>query len=343
MGASSRVRYLQYVPYLESQGVSFEIQPLFSNRYLAALYAGRRAGREVLKGYLARVPALLRARRFNALVVEKELFPFLPAVFERLLARLRVPYLADYDDPLFHRYDRHASPLVRGLLGRKIDTVMRHAAVVVAGNEYLAERARSAGAREVAIVPTVVDTGRYVPAEERGLGEALVLGWIGTPITSRYLAPLLPVFERLQARRGARFVAVGAKEADFAGTPVEVWPWLEESEVASIQRFDIGIMPLPDTPWERGKCGYKLIQYMACGLPVVASPVGVNREIVEEGKNGFLASDPEEWEERLDRLITGGPEQRASLGAAGRRRVEGWYSLEAQAPRLLAAIRQAAG
>lgn len=339
MGASSRVRFLQYLPYFKAQGVNVSVVPLFSDAYVRALYEGGSRWREVVAGYMRRIGALLHVRRFDVVIIEKELFPFLPAFAERLLHVSGVPYVVDYDDALFHRYDLHSSKLVRGVLGRKIDAVMRHAVVVVAGNDYLAERARQAGARRVELIPTVVDTHRYQPRQAPP-NETPVIGWIGTPNTSRYLQPLLPVFEALQARMRVRVVAVGARSEDFAGTPVETLPWSEETEVESIQQFDIGIMPLPDSPWERGKCGYKLIQCMACGVPVVASPVGVNTVIVNPGKNGLLARD-DEWEEQLTTLLQD-PELRRSFGAQGRKDVENWYSLEVQAPRLLNAIREAA-
>ncbi|MCL7743687.1 glycosyltransferase family 4 protein [Guyparkeria hydrothermalis] len=332
MGASSRVRYLQYLPYLRSHGMDVSVVPLFSDAYLRSLYEGRARWRDVIAGYMRRVRALLQARRFDAVIIEKELFPFLPAFAERLLRAAGVPYVVDYDDALFHRYDLHSSKLVRGVLGRKIDVVMRDAAVVVAGNDYLADRARGAGASSVELIPTVVDTERYQPRQTPP-NETPVIGWIGTPKTSRYLQPLLPVFEALQARMPVRVVAVGARPEDFAGTPVETRPWSEETEVQSIQQFDIGIMPLTDSSWERGKCGYKLIQYMACGVPVVASPVGVNSVIVKPGENGLLACD-DEWEKQLTTLIQDA-ELRRSFGSRGRKDVEDWYSLEVQAPRLL--------
>ena len=134
---------------------------------------------------------------------------------------------------------------------------------------------------------------------------------------------------------------MGAREADFAGTPVEAWAWSEETEVSSIQQFDIGIMPLQDSPWERGKCGYKLIQYMSCGLPVVASPVGVNKEIVIEGRNGYLADTLDDWREKLEMLLKMPPNIRAEVGKSGRETVETRYSLKSQAPRFLKAVASA--
>ena len=340
LGASSRVRFLQYLPYFQSQGVGVTVEPLLSDAYLRALYSGGSRWREVFGGYKRRIWALLRARRFDVVIIEKELFPFMPAITERLLRLIGVPYVVDYDDALFHRYDCHTNPWVRRFLGQKIDSVMRHAATVIAGNNYLAERAYRAGANRVEIIPTVVDTERYHP-KSNAVGEVPIVGWIGTPQTSRYLKPLLPVFESLKNEMPVRFVAVGANPEDFEGTLVEAWPWSEESEVASVQQFDIGIMPLVDSPWERGKCGYKLIQYMACGVSVIASPVGVNCEIVVSDENGLFADTVGEWDKTLRILLNVDSEVRKRMGAAGRVRVEEWYSAQVQASRLLDTLYEA--
>lgn len=341
LGASSRVRYLQYLDDFEAQGWTVEVSPLFSNAYLEVLYAAKGRVWETVRGYARRLYALMRARQFDVLIIEKELFPFLPALSERLLSRIRVPYVVDYDDAVFHQYDLNSCAVVRRLLGRKIDVVMRKATVVVAGNEYLATRAREAGARRIEIIPTVVDSEHYQCGTTRSDGPPVV-GWIGTPQTSSYLMPLLPVFEKLRKELGVRFVAVGSREGEFAGTPVETWPWTAQTEVSSIQQFDIGIMPLDDSPWERGKCGYKLIQYMACGVPVVASSVGVNCEIVDHGKNGLLADGVMEWEQMLrDMLRREAPELRA-MGAIGREKVEAWYSRHVQAVRFIQFVHEAA-
>lgn len=341
LGASSRVRYMQYLEDFEAQGWSVEISPLFCDAYLKALYGRRNRIALAVRGYFGRLYSLLRAKRFDVLIIEKELLPFMPALAERLLSGCSIPYVVDYDDALFHRYDLHSHGLVRRFLGRKIDVVMSNAAVVITGNDYLAERARKAGAIRIEIVPTVVDTDRYQAVRIRGEGPPVV-GWIGTPQTSRYLQPLLPVFEALQREMPVRFVAVGAREADFAGTQVEVWPWAEVTEVSSIQMFDIGIMPLDDTPWERGKCGYKLIQYMACNVPVVASPIGENRRIVKHGKNGLLAETLEDWQRALRCLLISDVSVRQTMGAEGRQGVEAWYSRRVQAPRLIKCVQEAA-
>lgn len=339
-GASSRVRFLQYLGDFQEHGWSVVVSPLLSNSYLQTLYKGRVSLLQPMQGYIRRLYILLWTHKFDVVIIEKELFPFLPALFERCLAYFGVPYLVDYDDALFHRYDLHKCAGVRRLLGGKIDTVMRKASVVMVGNEYLADRAKDAGAQRVEIIPTVVDTERYQPVSMRSDG-SLIVGWIGTPKTSRYLLPLLPVFEKLRNEH-IRFVAVGVGEHEFAGTPVEAWPWSEETEVSSIQRFDIGIMPLEDSPWERGKCGYKLIQYMACGVPVVASPVGVNIEIVDHDNNGLLADGLTDWEQALRHMLRMQSSERRHMGANGRNKIEMWYSRHVQAARIIQFVHEAA-
>jgi glycosyltransferase involved in cell wall biosynthesis len=335
LGASSRLRALQYLPYFESLGWQVEPFPFFSNRYLEKLYTGKPTWTEVLRAYWRRIKILARAGQYDLVWVEKEILPFFPAMPERLLRAFGIPYMVDYDDALFHRYDLHRLPVVRKVLGQKIDAVMKHATLVVAGNQYLADRAEKAGAKRIEIIPTVVDLTRYPTANDQPgkPNEPLVVGWIGTPKTSRYLHPLKNVFESLQSRFNVRFVAVGATRESLGDLPVEPWEWSEDTEVDSIQKFDIGIMPLEDSPWERGKCGYKLIQYMACGLPVVGSPVGVNTEIVEHGVNGWLVEEMSEWQEKLEILIRNA-QLRKQMGVCSRAKVERLYSLQAQAKRV---------
>ena len=339
LGASSRLRTYQYIPSLQSAGVDVTVSPLFADGYVRALYEGNNRLSAVLKGYARRVISQIRAARFDVVWLEKELLPWTPAVFDQL--RGHAAMVVDYDDAIFHRYDEHPSWVVRWMLGRRIDAVMQQADVVTAGNEYLAAHAEAAGCAQVERLPTVVDLQRYAPRLPSRAGDPIVLGWIGSPSTAHYLREVAPVVATLQARYGIRAVAVGARADQVVGTPFEAHPWSEVQEAALVASFDIGIMPLKDGPWARGKCGYKLIQYMACAVPVVASPVGVNREIVQPGVNGELAGDAEAWEAALSKLIID-PQSRERMGGEGRRRVEDWYSLQVQGPRVLEILGRAA-
>lgn len=341
LGASSRVRFMQYLSYLSNKGIETDVSPLFSNAYLTALYTGQPRWREVFSGCWSRVKILFKIPSYDLIWLEKELFPFCPAIIERLFNLFGVSYVVDYDDAIFHNYDQHRYWLVRMFLGKKIDVVMRCSALVIAGNEYLAQRARDAGAKKIEIIPTVVDSERYtiVPKSKK---QPLVVGWMGSPSTQHYLCELSPVFEQLKKQFTVCFVAVGAIKHGVDDVPVDVLPWTEATEIQSIQRFDIGIMPLSDSPWERGKCGYKLIQYMACGVPVVASAVGVNKQIIQHGVNGFLVKDFSDWERMLSTLLCD-QVLRQKMGVRGREQVESWYSLQVQAPRLVQLLHQTSG
>jgi glycosyltransferase involved in cell wall biosynthesis len=332
LGASSRLRALQFIPYLNSLGFVITVAPFFGDDYVTSIYYGKVSVFGVIRSYFNRIHWMLRAREFDLVWVEKEMLPLLPSWIELGLIPSDVPMVTDYDDAVFHNYDQHRRALVRWFLSGKIATIMRRADLVIAGNEYLAMYAKKAGARWVEILPTVVDVNRYAPLQTISYSRVTV-GWIGSPNTARYLNFLSPVLQRIIAEHNIRVIAVGANVGQLSGLPIEFISWSEETEVADIQQFDIGIMPLPDEQFERGKCGYKLIQYMACGKPVIASPVGVNTVIVQEGINGFLASSVEEWEKCLTLLCTD-VKLRQHLGKAGRERVEAEYSLQVVAPRL---------
>lgn len=332
-GASSRMRSLQYLPFLENHGIKVEVNPLYDETYLNNLYENntRELG-NVLRRYLKRAFSLASCRRYDLIWLEQEVFPWFPPVVERFMHRFGIPYVVDFDDAIFHRYDRHDRRLVRCLLGNKIDQIMKDAALVVAGNRYLADRARRSGSRHVQIIPTVVDLNRYGRAS-KPKAEPFTIGWIGSPSTFDYLRTLAPVLIALMNRYPIRVTVIGATGGAKTGLPFEFHPWTEASEVAMLQSFDVGIMPLPDTPWARGKCGYKLIQSMACGLPVVASKVGANIDIVQHGKNGFLVSSSRQWFKALECLFTQ-PALHRQMGCSARRTVEEKYHLGITAPRM---------
>jgi glycosyltransferase involved in cell wall biosynthesis len=250
-----------------------------------------------------------------------------------------VPYIVDYDDAVFHRYDLNPNALVRLLLRNKIDMIMKSATIVTAGNDYIAKRARRAGARRIEILPSVIDLKRYsvVPVSR---GEVFTIGWIGTPVTSPYLGLVQAALRELSASGKFRLVTVGSGKLKLPDLPVESRDWSEETEAACLREFNVGIMPLPDTPWTKGKCGYKLIQYMACGLPVVASPVGVNQEIVDHGITGFHATTTADWVRHLATLYSD-HNLCHNMGSAGRRKVETHYSLNVTAPKLLTLMEEA--
>jgi glycosyltransferase involved in cell wall biosynthesis len=328
------MRLLQFFPWLRDAGIACLVQPLLSDELLQGRYdAGRYSFDKGLLAYGLRVLQLLQRRQFDLIWIEKEALPWLPAWFELALLR-GVPYVLDYDDALFHNYDLHSNRLVRRFMGRRIDHMMAGACLVVCGNEYLAQRARDAGASWVEVVPTVIDLKRYSAKSQAVLqADLLRIVWIGSPSTVQYLAALNAPLAALARLIPFKLRVIGGTLA-MHGVDVECVRWTEDTEVTSISQCDVGIMPLSDSPWERGKCGYKLIQYMACGLPVVASPIGVNRQIIDEGVNGFFAEGEEAWVSKLA-LLLADTALCQKLGQAGRRRVEEEYCLQKVGPQLV--------
>lgn len=338
LGASSRLRSMQFIPFLQQHGIEAEVQELFSDELLALRYSrGSHSIVGTACAYARRIRAMLRCKRFDLVWIEKEALPWMPASLEKFLLS-GVPYMLDFDDAVFHNYDRHRLALARILFGKRLDHLMAGAGLVTCGNEYLAARARAAGAPMVEWMPTVIDVDRYqqLYRPDGQLPSRIV--WVGSPSTARYLHALAAPLAALAQRRAFSLRVIGGV-VEMPGVNVECLPWTEATEASAIAECDIGIMPLEDSPWERGKCGYKLIQYMACGLAVVASPVGVNVDIVNSGVNGLLAQQADEWLAALERLL-GDPVLCGEMGRAGRGMVEQTYSVQAVAPQMARLMRK---
>lgn len=340
LGASSRYRSYQYLPFLENYQIKFTSLPLVDDDYLQSKYTGKSIfPLTIVIAYVKRLIALIQIAKYDLIWIEYELFPSLPAWFESIIS-LKKSYIVDYDDAIFHRYDLSHNPVIKQLLGKKIDKIMISASIVTVGNSYLAERAIKAGASRVELLPTVIDLNKY-PILDRPNNDTFTIGWIGSPTTTKYLESLAPVFQSICSNGRARVVAIGAKDFQIEGVDLQIKKWSEETEVNDLNQIDVGIMPLDDTPWSRGKCGFKLIQYMACSKPVIASPVGINTEIVEEGVNGFLAATHQEWIDALSKLRDNW-ELQEKMGQNGRKKVAQEYCLAVTAPKLLELLKSVA-
>jgi glycosyltransferase involved in cell wall biosynthesis len=223
-----------------------------------------------------------------------------------------------------------------------VDAILRAANIVVAGNEYLATYAREFN-EQVVVIPSVVDTDSYLPLSgDRHPGDdRVIIGWIGSDPNRGDLASMRPVFDWLGEHCKERAVLRIVSDCPLGmetGLRQEFVPWTLASSRAELRQFDIGIMPLDDNEWNRGKCGFKLIQYMAVGAATVASPVGVNQEIVIDGETGYLAATAHEWQQRLASLIEDN-QVRVQMGHAARKRVEQHYSVRAVLPLMVDAVR----
>lgn len=344
--ACTRYRCVQYFGYLQQHGVECELRPflppvLFGQLYQRGGVMGKVA--KLIAAAFRRLVDVATTSDCDVVFIQREAALFGPPIVERLLAGpLRKPVVFDFDDAIFVPYVSptygKASTILK--FPQKTATNLRLSRQVIAGNNYLAGYARQFNSN-VSIIPTAVDTEVYRPANHGRRGR-LVLGWIGSPTTTQYLRTLMPMLEALAARHPFRLKIVGANEA-FAvpGAEVDNLAWDLDREVSDFQSLDVGLYPITEDAWSIGKCGFKAVQYMAAGVPCVASPVGVNCEIIEDGVNGCLATTPQEWIDKISRLLTEST-LRDRLGAAGRRRIEEKYSAQAQAPRLLNILHAAA-
>lgn len=359
--ASTRVRVLQYLPFLKEAGIDFEVFPIINFDGISGRINSLAFWKSRLKSYYRVGRRLFKEKGKKSLIhIHSELFPFMPFWLEYgyLLLLGEKKYIIELDDAWFHRYDSHSFALIRLFLGNKINLLMRHSILVIAGNQYIADHAKLAGAKCIEIIPTVVDVGKYQdylltskkiqPTSKivrSSLKEAInykskpVIGWIGTPSTTKFLLTIKNIITLMNDNGIANFVAIGADSYQLRGLPVTVIPWNEENELETLSQFDIGIMPLSDSLFERGKCGYKLIQYMACGLPVVASPVGINSSIVVHKVTGYLATSADDWYKYLS-LLCNDFVLRNKMGKEGLNRVDKLYSLKVTAPQFVLALKK---
>jgi len=323
LGANSRYRFLQYISLLEKAGHEVDVRSMLDDEYLKIVYlSGRKGSRHTLRGYLRRLGQLRGIRNSDVVLCDQEFLPYFPAAVETLIADRCPRLILDYDDAAYFKY------LNSRWFRNRIPVLMAAAESVVAGNRHLAEFARRYS-RNVYLVPTVVDTSRYSPKTSYAAPHGIRLTWIGTPQTVRFLKPITHVLRALRERHPSlRLRLIGSGTSVCRALPfAEVVEWSESTETRLLAECDVGLMPLPDNEFTRGKCGLKLIQYMAAGLPVIGSSVGANCDIVSHGHDGYLVSEPQEWFAALERLITG-EDLRSEFGRNGVEKVRQSYSLE---------------
>jgi len=289
------------------------IKPLFSGNYFSSKNKFLKIA-NVIKSYFCRgfliFNLLIFNKKYQLILIEYELFPFSPSVFEYLLKKRGIKYIVDYDDAIFHKYDEHKSNLVRFLFRKKIARVMKYAQTVIVGNSYLRDYAQKYNTH-ILLLPTVVVIEKYLEKSNNknieNVNTVFIIGWIGSKSTSPYLLNILPALEKFVKHNNAQCHFIGFDETllskqELDQCHIKVIGWHESTEIHEMKQFDVGIMPLSNDNWSKGKCGFKLIQYMACKKPVIASPVGANKQIVKNGINGYLVETNEQWQEVLLKL-----------------------------------------
>ncbi|MGH9946976.1 MAG: glycosyltransferase family 4 protein [Pyrinomonadaceae bacterium] len=330
-----RFRIEQWEPLLKERGVEVTYAPFETAELREVLYKSGNAAAKigaVLKGMNRRRSELRDVRDFDLVYVFREAAIMGPAWFERRIAASGVPMIFDFDDAVFVAYKSPSNGYLSYLkFPRKTETVIRFSAHVMAGNPYLAEYSRKFN-ENVTVIPTTIDTEKYTVDEPRD-SEVPVIGWSGSYSTVQHLDTIREALQELAKLHRFRLLVIGTPEYELEGVETKAVQWRSETEVEDLREMDVGIMPLPDDQWSKGKCGLKALQYMALGKPTVCSPVGVNTVIIQDGENGLIADSKNEWIEKLSALILD-TELRNRLGMAGRKTVEEKYSAISQAPRV---------
>lgn len=321
LGASGRVRFFQYFNKLENDKLSFTISPFFNDKDLDKFYKkGKRNIIKTILSYIKRFWIVINSSNYDLVFIEKEIFPYLPAFFENILIKINKNYIIDYDDAIYLNYDYSSSKIIKYFLKNKLLTLIQNATLITVGNNYLFEYFYQHN-KNIHILYSVVDDSLYKP-EYTSSNRNIVIGWIGSPSTYKYLKSIENLLIDLTSKFPIKVVIIGANDKDNEIFEYKKWSLI--NEIADINEFDIGIMPLFDNDWEKGKCGFKLLQYMACGKPVIASPIGINVDIVTSDV-GFLANNIYEWEIAFIRLIKD-IDLRLKLGFNARKRIEEYFS-----------------
>jgi glycosyltransferase involved in cell wall biosynthesis len=344
--ASERYRIYQFLPYLERAGFATKVCP-FATHALHRAIQGERLGPKLLLTpfcYMRRMLQSAAFSQYDIVVVHRGIFPFPWPMLEKMLIRRHARVIFDFDDAIHigHRdtattkypwmYQLKYGPAVNGMLSR--------CAHIIAGNRTLAEHALRFNSR-ISIIPTVVDLNQYAYRPRRKASEVVTIGWVGSRSTSPYLLEIEPALRRLSEAHSGKiqFRLYGDPRRKLNLPNFESLPFSLSSEIEDLRTIDIGIMPMPDNDWTRGKCAFKAIQYMALGIPTVTSPVGMTTELVQHNVNGFCSRTPEEWFESLNRLVTD-TELRRRFAEEGRKTIVADYSLQTWEPRLAKLLEQ---
>ncbi len=300
----------------------------------------------VVKSFFKRVYDIWRVKNYDAVFIYREAYMLGTVLFERLVHWRKVPIIFDFDDSIWLNDTSQGNQSVKWMKRpSKTADICTLATTVIVGNSYLAEYARQFN-QNVFIIPTTIDTSYHKPlsGHQKKFPDKVVIGWTGTSTTLKHLKTLVPVMQKLKETYGNRvvFCVIADVSPDFGGVEFEFIKWSADSEIAQLSDFDIGIMPLPDDQWTRGKCGFKGLQYMALGIPAVMSPVGVNKEIIFHGENGFLPKTEKEWTKTLSLLIEN-KKRRLEVGSEGQKTVQTRFSVETNKTRYLQIIEETIG
>ena len=328
---SQRFRFEQYLDFLRGHGFECELSYLIDAEDDKRFYA---PGNYTFKFKMFRKSKrkrqrdVARADEFDIIFVQREAFMTGSTKFEEAFAASKAKLVFDFDDSIWLQNVSAANKKLSWLKDpAKTSKIVAVSDLIFAGNQYLADYARQFN-QSVTIIPTTIDTEEYTRIETNN--DKIIIGWSGSITTIQHFEYALPFLEAVHRKYGDRvaFKVIGDGNYRHEGLGIQGLPWTKEDELAELSSFDIGIMPLPNDEWAKGKCGLKGLQYMALEIPTLMSPVGVNSEIIQDGKNGFLADDVSEWTDKIGRLVED-ETLRKAMGKAARQTVVDQYSVEA--------------
>ncbi|MGI9543577.1 MAG: glycosyltransferase family 4 protein [Cyclobacteriaceae bacterium] len=340
---SQRFRFEQYFRILDSQGIKYEAVPFLDNATWGILYESGNLLRKALavsSGFIRRLKSLFILGKYEFIFIHREAGPIGPPVFEYLYAKVfRKKIIYDFDDAIWLPNTSDENKLIGKLKWPgKVSLICKWSYKVSCGNEYLCNYARQFN-KNVILNPTTIDTENqhnpylYVKSQ-LATNKKIRLGWTGSHSTLKYLEEIIPVLKKLEKQIAFDFLVISNKRPEFQLKSLRFIPWNQETEIEDLMKIDIGLMPLSQDPWVLGKCGFKALQYMALEKPALVTPVGVNKEIVENGISGLHCWSEEEWLESIGLLIED-QNRRKILGKAARGKIENYYSVTSNAPNFL--------
>jgi glycosyltransferase involved in cell wall biosynthesis len=328
-----RYRYEQYIPFLEKNGYQFDISNLLNEKDDKNFYSKGNYFKKLLiylKTWRIRIRDWKRMNRYDIIFIYRDALVTGSTFFEKKFSRSKAKLIYDFDDAIWLQNVSEGNKNLAFLKNpAKTGKIIGLCDLIFAGNRFLADYASKYN-KNVVIIPSTIDTGAYVRNNTKANAKKICIGWTGSPTTIRHFITAIPILKKVKERFGERimFKIIGDKNYFCAELDIQGEPWVAETEVDDLSKLDIGIMPLPDDEWEKGKCGMKGLQYMGLGIPTIMSPVGANLDIIQDGINGFLPHTKDEWVEKLSKLVED-KVLREAIGNAGRQTVIEKYSTEA--------------
>jgi glycosyltransferase involved in cell wall biosynthesis len=328
---SQRFRYEQYLGYLEESGFNYKVFPFLDIKTNSVLYKRGFLFQKItgiLKGFFLRMLQLPQLLSFDFVFIHRESSPLGPPLFEWIIAKLfKKKIIYDFDDAIWKNQSGNNPVLIRWIKNpSKVNLLMKWSYKVSGGNQYLCDYAKKFS-KNVVYNPTTIDTENYHNKIKNQYTGKLIIGWTGSHSTLTYLYPIIPIIEKLQRKYDFEFMVICNRKPKTELKSMLFIPWNKNSEINDLLQFDIGLMPLQEDEWTLGKCGFKALQYMALGIPVLLSPIGVNKEIVTDGKDGYWCENEESWINHLSILIES-EATRVEMGKRARKTVEDRYSVK---------------